>query len=286
VRARRRRREPLKQPQRGAAPAPLPPPRPRPCRPHARAPAAPTPAPAPQGVGSHIKLKAAGELQPSGKREVFFEANGVPRVVEVADKRSAEGLAKKAVREKVGWPALGGRGWAGRRSVERAGGKGRRAAPAALAGRSVAVRGGRGTPGGGAALPLSPPYAHPVPAFGTHNRTPRPQADSSVLGSVGAPMAGAITEVSVKPGQAVAAGQVLVVMSAMKMETAVAAPCAGVVTQVRARLGAGLPAGPQRARWLGLSFSFETSSLLTPFHFMLFGRRTPISTSLHTHSIG
>ena len=108
-------------------------------------------------MSTHIKLKAAGELQPSGKREVFFEANGwgpaprgwkeglwagrrgagvhirrrapdarndlwhppktsqnltklpetspprsVPRVVELADTRSAEGLAKKAVREKVG----------------------------------------------------------------------------------------------------------------------------------------------------------------------------------------
>jgi hypothetical protein len=70
-------------------------------------PAPPNPSTA-QGVGSHIKLKAAGELQPSGKREVFFEANGVPRVVEVVDKRSAEGLAKKAVREKVG--ARAGRG--------------------------------------------------------------------------------------------------------------------------------------------------------------------------------
>jgi pyruvate carboxylase len=68
---------------------------------------APSPAP-PQGVSTHIKLKAAGELQPSGKREVFFEANGVPRVVEVTDTRSAEGLAKKAVREKVGRGAAGG----------------------------------------------------------------------------------------------------------------------------------------------------------------------------------
>jgi len=56
----------------------------------------------PQGVSTHIKLKAAGELQLSGKREVFFEANGVPRVVEVTDTRSADTLIKKAVREKVG----------------------------------------------------------------------------------------------------------------------------------------------------------------------------------------
>lgn len=56
-----------------------------------------------QGVSTHIKLKAAGELQDSGKREVYFEANGVPRVVEVMDKRSQETLGKKAIREKVRW---------------------------------------------------------------------------------------------------------------------------------------------------------------------------------------
>lgn len=58
------------------------------------------------------------------------------------------------------------------------------------------------------------------------------QADSGALGSVGAPMAGSVIEVTIKPGQAVSAGQQLVVMSAMKMETAVCAPVAGVVTQV------------------------------------------------------
>lgn len=54
----------------------------------------------------------------------------------------------------------------------------------------------------------------------------------SVLGSVGAPMAGSVIEVSVKAGQPVHAGQQLAVLSAMKMETAVCSPIAGVVTQV------------------------------------------------------
>lgn len=54
-----------------------------------------------KGVSTHIKLKAAGELQDSGKREVYFEANGVPRVVEVVDKKSLEVLGKAAIREKV-----------------------------------------------------------------------------------------------------------------------------------------------------------------------------------------
>lgn len=37
---------------------------------------------------------------------------------------------------------------------------------------------------------------------------------------------------SVKPGETVGAGQVVAVMSAMKMETTVAAPCDGVVSHV------------------------------------------------------
>lgn len=94
----------------------------------------------------------------AGKREVFFEANGVPRVVEVIDKAAETVVGKKAVRER---------------------------------------------------------------------------ADLSILGSVGAPMAGTVIEVQVKPGMAVAAGQQLVILSAMKMETAVCAPVAGTITQVR-----------------------------------------------------
>ncbi|WIA32059.1 hypothetical protein OEZ86_002911 [Tetradesmus obliquus] len=121
-----------------------------------------------KGVSTHIKLKAAGELQDSGKREVYFEANGVPRVVEVVDKRSLEALGKKAIREK---------------------------------------------------------------------------ADVGVLGSVGAPMAGSVIEVSVKAGQPVHAGQQLAVLSAMKMETAVCAPIAGVVTQVAVVKADNLDAG-------------------------------------------
>ena len=44
------------------------------------------------------------------------------------------------------------------------------------------------------------------------------------------PMAGAILEISVKVGDTVNAGDALMIVSAMKMETAVTAPCAGVVS--------------------------------------------------------
>ncbi|HEY5007648.1 MAG TPA: biotin carboxylase N-terminal domain-containing protein, partial [Caulobacteraceae bacterium] len=46
------------------------------------------------------------------------------------------------------------------------------------------------------------------------------------------PMPGAVLEISVEPGATVAAGDTLMVVSAMKMETAVTAPCAGVVRAI------------------------------------------------------
>ena len=46
------------------------------------------------------------------------------------------------------------------------------------------------------------------------------------------PMTGAVVELSVAPGAEVAAGDTLLVVSAMKMETAVTAPCAGVVREL------------------------------------------------------
>ena len=46
------------------------------------------------GVRASVKLKAIGELRSDGKRDVFFEMNGIPRVVEVEDK-TEEGSDKK-----------------------------------------------------------------------------------------------------------------------------------------------------------------------------------------------
>ncbi len=46
------------------------------------------------------------------------------------------------------------------------------------------------------------------------------------------PMAGAILEMSMQPGRMVKAGDVLLVVSAMKMETAVTAPCDGTIAEV------------------------------------------------------
>jgi pyruvate carboxylase len=131
-----------------------------------------------RGVETHVRFKAVGELQPTGKRDVYFEVNGVPRVVEVEDTRAAAAAA-----------------------------------------------------GGGAA-------GGPRAA-----RATREKADVALLGSVGAPMAGSVVEVSVKPGQEVAAGAQLAVLSAMKMETAVCAPVAGRVAQVAVDKGDEVAAG-------------------------------------------
>ena len=62
--------------------------------------------------------------------------------------------------------------------------------------------------------------------------------------AVEAPMAGSILDIRVVVGRAVAAGETLLVISAMKMETEVQAPCAGVVANLAAlSVGAALDAG-------------------------------------------
>jgi acetyl/propionyl-CoA carboxylase alpha subunit/acetyl-CoA carboxylase carboxyltransferase component len=50
--------------------------------------------------------------------------------------------------------------------------------------------------------------------------------------AVESPMAGAVVEVTAKTGDAVEAGDALMVVSAMKMETAIVAPCAGVLSEL------------------------------------------------------
>jgi acetyl/propionyl-CoA carboxylase alpha subunit/acetyl-CoA carboxylase carboxyltransferase component len=58
------------------------------------------------------------------------------------------------------------------------------------------------------------------------------------------PMAGSVVELTARAGAEVAAGDTLLVVSAMKMETAVTAPCAGVVSEVGAfEIGAPVAAG-------------------------------------------
>ncbi len=62
-------------------------------------------------------------------------------------------------------------------------------------------------------------------------------------GTVAAPMPGTVLSVAVGEGEAVAAGQLLGVVEAMKMELALTAPFAGTVTAVAARAGDGVALG-------------------------------------------
>ena len=72
-----------------------------------------------------------------------------------------------------------------------------------------------------AAAPAPAPAPAPVPAAAPAGGT-----------SVDAPMPGKILGVKVKVGDAVSAGQTVVVMEARKMETEIVAPVAGTVTAV------------------------------------------------------
>lgn len=60
---------------------------------------------------------------------------------------------------------------------------------------------------------------------------------------VAAPLAGTIFKLMTRPGQAVAAGEVVVIMEAMKMETEVRAPRAGTVTEICVKEGDAVQVG-------------------------------------------
>ncbi|MXX42842.1 MAG: ATP-grasp domain-containing protein [Acidimicrobiales bacterium] len=68
------------------------------------------------------------------------------------------------------------------------------------------------------------------------SRFPDPDAEA-VEGGLVAPMPGKVLMVDVQPGDRVAAGQVLVLMEAMKMEHQITAPTDGEVAEVRAHVG-------------------------------------------------
>ena len=87
------------------------------------------------------------------------------------------------------------------------------------------------------ATAAAPVAAAPAPA------APAAPAVTGAGEAVKAPMPGTILKVAVSQGQAVKAGQVLVVLEAMKMENEIMAPKDGTVTQVVTAKGASVSTG-------------------------------------------
>lgn len=74
-----------------------------------------------------------------------------------------------------------------------------------------------------AAAPVAAPEAAPAPVA---------QAVSAEGTTIPSPMPGSILNVNVTVGQAVKAGDVLMILEAMKMENDISAPCDGTVKQI------------------------------------------------------
>ena len=70
-----------------------------------------------------------------------------------------------------------------------------------------------------------------------HAATPAAAPQSNGGDGITAPLAGSVVRVLVKQGQEIAAGDVLVLLEAMKMETEITAPSAGTVDAVLVAVG-------------------------------------------------
>ena len=98
-----------------------------------------------------------------------------------------------------------------------------------------------------AVVPVAPapqPAARPAPAAPAARpepAAPAPVAASAAKGQVAAPMPGMVVDVLVQPGDAVKAGDVVVILEAMKMENSLEAPVDGVVEAVRFKKGDSVP---------------------------------------------
>ena len=86
---------------------------------------------------------------------------------------------------------------------------------------------------GAKAAPAAPAPAPAAPAPAAPKAAPVPAGDNTVT----SPMPGTILGVKVKEGDAVKAGQLVIILEAMKMENEIVAPADGVVASVAVKEG-------------------------------------------------
>jgi len=101
---------------------------------------------------------------------------------------------------------------------------------------------GAGTAPAVVPMAAAPAPAAPRPAAAPVAAAPAPVAAAGP-GAIPSPLAGTVVSVAVSVGQTVAAGEVLLVLEAMKMNTNISAPQAGTVSAVQVSPGATVTEG-------------------------------------------
>ena len=86
---------------------------------------------------------------------------------------------------------------------------------------------------------VHPPVHQPITESARPHTTSTttPASLPATANSVAAPLAGSVVELKCGPGDQVSAGQALVIIEAMKMNTTIAAPTAGLVKAVNVAVG-------------------------------------------------
>ena len=94
------------------------------------------------------------------------------------------------------------------------------------------------------AAPVAPVAAAPAPAASTAPSAPAAVVGTAVSGTqITSPMPGTILKLNIAEGQAVKAGDVVLILEAMKMENEIVAPQDGTVASINVSKGDSVEAG-------------------------------------------